>query len=316
MKLRQLAALAAATCLTALLAGCGAPADENAGSGTLSADTPTLEEIYAANTLEAYRQANIQPSLSTCQREGPENTEFNALLTLYWDEELGLVSRFRSTNQSFRYYFSRQDTDYYAAVTEEEETFLMALADDPEGGDAEMTYAERLFRQYGFGEYNSRETMVSCTDCGDTYHIITDISALSFTDSTGRTYTYTTQEYDVEKETLRILDVFRTYQFTDTDGTVKECTRSRCMTYNDRIVSLPDFMQEDVKQADWSRMITLRYPDQSSETVVAPAGIPTLVQAPDGYAAYTDRDAETVYDADAPDEDNVFPDRLIYIAAE
>ncbi|OUM21548.1 hypothetical protein [Butyricicoccus porcorum] len=315
MNVKRIAALVFASCMTVLLAGCGAASNNDTGSAALPAGTPTLEEIYAANTLEVYHAANIQPSLSTCLREGPDNRETNALLTLYWEEDLGLVSRFRKTDMSFRYYFTRDDVNYSAAITEDEDTVLTILADDPEQrGEKEITYAEKLFHQYSFGDYSSKEKLVSCTDSGDTYHIITDISAMSFTDSTGRTYTYTTQEYDVEKETLRILDVFRTYRFTDTDGTVKECTRSRCMTYNKKIVSLPDFMREDIIEADWSRTFTLHYPDGSTDTVAVPDGISVLVQAPDGYEVYADSDCETVYEEDRTDEDGAFPNRTVYLA--
>lgn len=315
MKLKRMAALVLASCMTVLLAGCGAASNKDTGSAALPEGTPTLEEIYAANTLEAYQQANIQPSLSTCLREGPDNKETNALLTLYWDKDLGLVARFRKTNMSFQYYFTRNNINYSAAVTEDEDTVLTILADDAEErGEKEITYAEKLFHQYGFGEYNSKEKLVSCTDSGDTYHIITDISAMSFTDSTGRTYTYTTQEYDVEKETLRILDVFRTYRFTDANGTVKECTRSRCMTYTKKLVSLPDFMREGICEADWSREFTLRYPDGTRDTIAVPDGISVLVEAPDGYEAYADSDCETVYSEDQADEDGVLPDRTVYIA--
>lgn len=315
MNLKRTAALVLASCMTVLLAGCGTASNEDTGSAALPDGTPTLEEIYAANTLQAYEEADIQPSLSTCLREGPDNRETNSLLTLYWDDDLGLVSRFRREDMSFHYYFAREGVNYSASLTEEEEPVLMILADDPEKNDGnDTTYAEKLFNQYGFGEYNSKETMISCTDNGDTYHIVTDISAMSFTDSTGRKYTYTTQEYDVEKETLRILDVFRTYHFTDAEGTVKECTRSRCMTYNNTMVSLPDFMRKDICKADWSREFTLCYPDGSRETVAVPDGVSVLIEAPDGYEAYADSDYKTVYNEDSADADGTLPNRTIYIA--
>ena len=91
---------------------------------------------------------------------------------------------------------------------------------------------QRLWlRQYSFGEYNGKEKIISSTDCGETYHIVTDVSYASFTDNSGSTYEYTTQEYDVEKETLRILDTFRTYTFTNSSGESKTCTLSRSLTY-------------------------------------------------------------------------------------
>lgn len=315
MNLKRIASLVLASCMTVVLAACGAASDGDTGSAVPAENIPTLQEIYAVNTLEQYQEANIQPSLTTCLREGPNNEETNSLLTLYWDDTFGLVSRFRKTDLTFHYYFTREEVNYYGMVNEDEEAVLTIMADDPaERSKSEKTYAEMLFDQYSFGEYNSKEKLISCTDNGDTYHIVTDISALSFTDSTGRTYTYTTQEYDVEKETLRIVDVFRTYRFTDIDGTSKECTRSRCMTYTKQIISLPDFMLDDIGKADWSREVTLQYIGGSEITVAVPEGVSVLVEAPDGYEVYTDSDCTTVYDADAADKAGTSSDCTVYLA--
>lgn len=314
MKLKRIAALAMASCLTISLLGCGKSSGDN-GSAEISDGAPSLQEIYQANTLEAYEAANIQPSFSVCLREGEEKEETNALLTLYWDEDLGLVSRFRQKTMIFSYYFNKDGTDYAASIDENEKVTLKVLvgktADTEENS---VSRAEELFNQYGFGEYNSKETIVSCTDNGDTYHIITDISSASFTDSSGCTYTYTTQEYDVEKETLRILDVFRTYKFKDADGAEKTCTRSRCMTYGKSLHLLPDFMLNNFCKAEWTREFTLEYPDGSDESILVPDGVEVLIDAPSGYQAYMDSEHETVYDADEKDEDGIYPDRIIYIA--
>ena len=316
MKLKHIAAYTMAVCLTFSLFGCGKD-NGDTGSAKLPDGTPSLQEIYQANTLEAYEKANIQPSFSVCLREGEgkEKEETNALLTLYWDEDLGLISRMRDKSMAFKYYFNQNDTDYSCSVDENENVILKILADETEKTDEDkISRAEELFNQYGFGEYNSKEKMISCTDAGDTYHIVTDISAFSFTDSNGHRYTYTTQQYDVEKETLRILDVFRTYEFADRDGSKKTCTRSRCMTYSKVLQSLPKFMIDNLCEPEWTREFTLKYSDDTHKTVMVLDGIQVLVDAPDGYQAYTDSDYETVYEADQRDEDGEYPNRTIYIA--
>lgn len=315
MNMKRIAAMAMASCMTLFLCSCGTQPDGIAsGSAAQDSGAPTLEQIYAANTLSAYEEANIQVSLSTCLREGKEKKETNALLTIYQDDELGLVSRLRRTDMGFHYYFNKDGANFYCETDKEKNVSVTLLADNAEQAtDDGMTYPELLFRKNSFGDYNSKEKIISCTDSGDTYHIVTDISASSFTDSAGRTYTYTTQEYDVEKETLRILDMFRTYHFIDRDGTDKECTLSRSMTYGKQVVGLPDFMQEHIKNASWDRRITVVSAD-GTKTVSVPDGVPVLVDAPDGYEAYTDSNHTQIYSADSASDSGKYPDRIIYLA--
>ncbi len=320
MKVRQIAALVLTACMPLAFAGCGG-AQKNSGSGSDTASVqegaPSLEQIYAANTLQNYEDAHIQPSITVCLREGPENEETNILLTTYRDAELGLITRIRQTNVPFRYFFTRDDVTYSCEQDEEENTLLTVCVGDTakpdsseDGGEESITYPEQLFNRYSFGKYRNRETMLSCTDCGDTYHIVTDISAFSFQDSAGRTFTYTTQEYDVEKETLRIIDTFRTYRFKDTNGAEKVCTRSRCLTYGKQIFSPPEFFME-VRDADWSRRLTLYHADGRKQLIDLPKGIPVGLEAPDGYQCYADRHNETVY---SPSADDGEEDLTLYIA--
>lgn len=306
MLFKKISAMLFASCMLFSMAGCGTAESKGSGSGSGASmeGIPTLQQIYAANTLEQYEKANIQPSFSSCLREGKENKESNSLMTLYFDEELGLVCRFRKTETglNFRYYFNRKNVDYYAqAVTDEDgknETVTLTIEDDPENNRDEMTNVEKLFRQYSFGEYNGKEKIISCTDCGETYHIVTDISYASFTDNSGSTYEYTTQEYDVEKETLRILDTFRTYTFTNSSGETKTCTLSRSMTYGEQIISMPDFMINQIRNADWEREFTIRSYDRA-KTVPVPEGVLVNVDVPSDYAVYTDSSQEESYEASA-----------------
>ena len=313
MKLKQIAILAAACCLTFGLAGCGKDAQDT-GSGSQPTGTPTLEEIYAANTLEAYEKAHIQPSFSVCLREGEDKEETNALLTLYWDEDLGFVSRFRQKSMIFDYYFNKDGVDYRAAIDEEEKVHLTVLANKTADEEPDRTHAEMLFDQYGFGGRNTKETIISCTDLGDTYRIITDISGFSFTDSSGHTYTYTTQEYDVEKKTLRIVDVFRTYQFQDKDGMKKNCTRSVCMTYGKAMQTLPDFLVDSCGKGEWDRTFTLSYPDETEQRIALPTSVLATVEAPAGYQVYTDNTFSEFYESDEKNDDGEYPNRKLYIA--
>ena len=97
MLLKRISAVLLAGCMTLAAAGCGtASTEDGTGSGQES-EKPTLEQIYAANTLEAYQADDIQPSFSTCMRVGKEKKESNALLTLYYDDVLGTICRYRKT---------------------------------------------------------------------------------------------------------------------------------------------------------------------------------------------------------------------------
>lgn len=305
MLLKRISGMLLASCMLLSVVGCGTvePVKElGSGSGASVADMPTLEQIYAANTLEQYKKAGIQPSFSSCLREGEENKESNSLMTLYFDEELGLVCRFRKTEigLNFRYYFHRDDVDYYAqSIVDEQnknEKVVLTIEENPKNSDGEMTNVEKLFQQYSFGEYNSKEKILSYTDCGETYHIITDISYASFTDNGGSSYEYTTQEYDVEKETLRILDTFRTYTFTDHSGEPKTCTMFRTMSYGDEIFSMPEFMIHQIRDAVWNQEFILdSY--ETTKTVSVPAGIFVDVEVPSNYAVYTDSSQTKPYKA-------------------
>lgn len=315
MKCKRIAAFFLAACTVLSLVGCGKTETSEpagSGSGVTVEGEPTLEQIYAANTLEAYQKAGIQPSLSTCLREGEENEESNYLLTLYFDEDLGLITRFRDPELSFRYYFNRDGINFMCEADEDENVTMTILADEMSDDEDAATYPEQMFQQYGFGTASKGETIVSCTDSGDTYHIVTNITSASFKDSSGGTYSYSTQEYDVEKKTLRILDTFRTYQFADSSGNTKECTLSRCMTYGEEVYDVPKCIAEAIRETSWTRTFTLEVDGEETEIAV-PDSIPVLVQAPDGYEAYQDSEHEVRYVADLP-EDKEYQDRTIYIA--
>lgn len=322
MILKKIRATLLASCILFSLAGCGTTISNGSGSGSgeLSNGTPTLKQIYAANTLEQYEAANIQPSFSSCLREGKENKESNSLMTLYFDNKLGLVCRFRKTETglNFRYYFNKNDVDYYASAVadengeNEEVTLTIQKNDLTDSESDDISYVEKLFRQYSFGEYNRKEKIISSTDCGETYHIVTDISYASFTDNSGCTYQYTTQEYDVEKKTLRILDTFRTYTFTNRSGESKTCTLSRSLTYGEQIISMPSFMTDKIRDADWDRSFTIRSYDRT-ETVAVPNGVSVLVDVPNDYDVYTDSSQAEIYSVDVPDDDGSYPDRSVYV---
>ena len=317
MKYRRIAALLLATCTVFSMTGCGktdTTGADTSGSSVSQQSTPTLEQIYTANTLEAYEKAGIQPSISTCLREGEENKETNYLLTLYYDEELGLITRFRGSDLVFHYYFNRNGINYMCEADEKENVTVTILADEMSDAEDAPTYPEKTFQQNSFGSLNSGEQIISCTDNGDTYHIVTDISSLSFKDNTGSTYAYDTQEYDVEKKTLRILDTFRTYTFTDHSGDSKECTLSRCMTYGDEIYDVPKCIAEVLRASEWTRTFTIVSEGEEWEVEV-PNDTPVVVQAPDGYAAYQDNTYETRYLTDTPKEGK-YQDRTVYIAKE
>ncbi|MDO5785027.1 MAG: hypothetical protein Q4P20_08180 [Eubacteriales bacterium] len=315
MKCKRIAAFFLAACTVFSLVGCGkteTPESSGSGSGVTVDGQPTLEQIYAANTLEAYQKAGIQPSLSTCLREGEEKVESNYLLTLYFDKELGLITRFRDPDLIFRYYFNKDGTNFMCEADEDENVTMTILAGEMSDDEDAPTYPEKMFQRYSFGSFSADETIVSCEDNGDTYHIVTDISAASFQDSSGSTYAYSTQEYDVEKKTLRILDTFRTYKFTDHSGNTKECTLSRCMTYGEEVYDVPDCIAKAIRDTSWTRTFTIEADGEETEIAV-PDSIPVLVQAPDGYEAYKDSEHEVRYLIDLP-EDKVYQDRTIYIA--
>ena len=309
MLLKRIRAMLLASCMLVSMAGCGTAESKGSGSGSGAsmAGMPTLKQIYAANTLEQYEKAGIQPSFSSCLREGKENKESNALMTLYFDEELGLVCRFRKTETglNFRYYFNRDDVNYYAQTVTDEQTqkeiVTLTIEDNPENSKDEMTNVEKLLRQYSFGEYNGKEKIISTTDCGETYHIVTDVSYASFTDNSGSTYEYTTQEYDVEKETLRILDTFRTYTFTNSSGESKTCTLSRSLTYGEKIFSMPEFMINQIRDAEWDQEFTIRSYERT-RTVPVPDGVLVNVDVPSDYAVYTDSSQKELYEANASAE--------------
>lgn len=315
MKCKRIVAVFLAACAVLSLVGCGKTETSEpvgSGSGVTVEGEPTLEQIYAANTLEAYQKAGIQPSLSTCLREGEENEESNYLLTLYFDEDLGLITRFRDPELSFRYYFNRDGINFMCEADEDENVTMTILEDEMSDDADAATYPEKMFQQYGFGTASAGETIVSCTDNGDTYHIVTNITSASFKDSSGGTYSYSTQEYDVEKKTLRILDTFRTYRFTDSSGNTKECTLSRCMTYGEEVYDVPKCIAEAIRETSWTRTFTIVADGEETEIAV-PDSLPVLVQAPDGYEAYQDSEHETRYLTDSP-EDKEYQDRTIYIA--
>lgn len=307
MLLKKITGVLLVSCMLMVMAGCRtaeSATGSGVGSGASGADTPTLEQIYAANTLEQYKKAGIQPSFSSCLREGKENKESNSLMTLYFDEDLGLVCRFRKTETglNFRYYFNREDVDYYAQSMKNEQTgneqVILTIEENPENSNDKMTNVEKLFQQYSFGEYNSKEKIISSTDCGETYHIVTDISYASFTDNSGSTYQYTTQEYDVEKETLRILDTFRTYTFTDSSGEPKTCTLFRTLTYGDKIFHMPEFMIDQIRDAAWNQdFIIDSY--EMTKTVPVPDGVLVNVEVPAAYAVYSDSSQNELYQANA-----------------
>lgn len=312
MNMKRMAALI--SCMMLCLCSCGTNTEET-GSAAQQDSMPTLQQIYAANTLEAYEEAGIQPSLSSCLREQDGKSESNALLTIYQDEQLGLVSRFRTENKLFHYYFNKDGTDFYCEQEQGKKTTLVIMpnaSDSVSAEENETSYAAYLFQKNSFGDYNSKEQITSITDSGDTYHIVTDISASSFTDSSGRAYTYTTQEYDVEKESLRILDLFRSYHFTNSDGTEKKCTLSRCMTYGRQIIALPEFIQDDIKNVSWEREITL-VSAEGKKIIAVPANIPVLIDTSNGYEAYTDSEYTKAYLTDEPTDNGIYPDRTIYL---
>ena len=321
MLLKRISAMLLAGCMAWTLAGCGtASTDGSAGSGQRT-ETPTLEQIYAANTLETYEADNIQPSFSTCLRVGEEKKESNALLTLYYDDVLGTICRYRKTETGmlFKYYFQHDGQDFYTYAEANKDgsikkKALVIQAKAAAKQENSPSYAEQLFEEYGFGSYNNKETVTSLRDCGETYHIVTDISALSGTEDNGKTYTYTTQEYDVEKETLRILDIFRTYTVKEADGEEKTCTMSRSMTYSsDEMVKPAEFIEKSLIVPAWSRTITL-VSDSGEQKISVPNGIPVLVDAPDGYTAYTDSSYTQKYTKDMPDADKTYPNRTIYLS--
>lgn len=321
MLLKRISAILLAGCMAWTLAGCGTSStDGSTGSGQRT-ETPTLEQIYAANTLEKYEADKIQPSFSTCLRVGEEKKESNALLTLYYDDALGTICRYRKTETGmlFKYYFQHDGQDFYtyAEANKDGSIKKKALVIQAETASKQAdspSYAERLFEEYGFGSYNDKETITSIRDCGETYHIVTDISALSGTENNGKTYTYTTQEYDVEKETLRILDIFRTYTVKDANGEQKTCNMSRSMTYSgDEVVRPADFIEESLIAPAWTRTITLAS-DGGTQHISVPNGIPVLVDAPNGYTAYTDSACTQKYTKDTPNADKTYPDRTIYLS--
>ena len=320
MLLKRISAVLLAGCMTLAAAGCGTASTE-AGTGSgQETEKPTLEQIYTANTLEAYQADDIQPSFSTCMRVGKEKKESNALLTLYYDDVLGTICRYRKTETGmlFKYYFRHDGQDFYTYAEANKdgsikEKALVIQADAAQKQENSTSYAEQLFEKYGFGSYNSKERITSMQDCGETYHIVTDISALSGTGGNGRTYTYTTQEYDVEKKSLRILDIFRTYTMQNANGEEKTCTMSRSMTYSsDGVVRPADFIEESLVVPAWSRTITLVF-DAGKQTISVPNGIPVLVQAPSGYTAYTDSACTQKYTEDTPSADRTYPNRTIYL---
>lgn len=323
MLLKRISAMLLAGCMAWTLAGCGTAStsiDGSAGSGQHT-ETPTLEQIYAANTLEKYEADEIQPSFSTCLRVGAEKKESNALLTLYYDDVLGTICRYRKTETGmlFKYYFQHEGQDFYTYAEANEDgsikdQALVIQAKAAAKKENSPSYAEQLFEEYGFGSYNSKETITSLRDCGETYHIVTDVSALSGTKNNGKTYTYTTQEYDVEKETLRILDIFRTYTVKDANGEEKTCTMSRSMTYSsDEIVKPADFIEEQLVAPAWTRTITL-VSDRGEQSISVPNGIPVLVDVPNGYTAYTDSSYTQKYTKDTPNADKTYPNRTIYLS--
>lgn len=320
MLLKRISAVLLAGCMALAAAGCGTASTEGGTGSGQETEKPTLEQIYAANTLEAYQADDIQPSFSTCMRVGKEKKESNALLTLYYDEVLGTICRYRKTETGmlFKYYFQHDGQDFYTYAEANKdgsikEKALVIQADAAQKQENSASYAEQLFEKYGFGSYNSKERITSMQDCGETYHIVTDISALSGTGGNGRTYTYTTQEYDVEKKSLRILDIFRTYTMQNANGEEKTCTMSRSMTYSsDGVVRPADFIEESLVVPAWSRTITL-VSDTGKQTISVPNGIPILVQAPSGYTAYTDSACTQKYTEDTPSVDRTYPDRTIYL---
>ena len=320
MLLKRISAVLLAGCMALAAAGCGTASTEDGTGSGQETEKPTLEQIYAANTLEAYQADDIQPSFSTCMRVGKEKKESNALLTLYYDDVLGTICRYRKTETGmlFKYYFQHDGQDFYTYAEANKdgsikEKALVIQADAAQKQENSASYAEQLFEKYGFGSYNSKERITSMQDCGETYHIVTDISALSGTGDNGRTYTYTTQEYDVEKKSLRILDIFRTYTMQNANGEEKTCTMSRSMTYSsDGVVKPADFIEESLVVPEWSRTITL-VSDAGKQTVSVPNGIPVLIQAPSGYTAYTDSACTKKYTEDTPSADRTYPDRTIYL---
>lgn len=310
---RTIAAALAASAL--LLSGCGGTDSSSDGSGADAQEIPSLKQIYAANTLEQYLSDGIQPSVTTCLREDNAEvyTEDNILMTAYQDDTYGTVVRYRKNSNPFRYFFQKDGTEYTACMDKEEQISITVLTDADDKLEEGETYAEYVFDQHDFGVYNKKESISSCTDCGDTYHIVTDISAQSFTDSSGGRYVYTTQTYDVEKQTLRILDTFRTYHFVESDGTTKQMTLSRCLSYGSQPIPMPDFMQEDVLGDDWQRTFTLVTQDNTWEVAV-PSDVETLVQVPNGYEVYTDSSLEQPYTEDVPEDgEKTLPDRRLYI---
>lgn len=311
MKYKRIAALLLTVCTVFSLAGCGKSKDDS-GSGAINPDTLTMQQIYKANTLEAYEKGKIQPSFTTCLREGEEKDETNSLLTLYFDDTLGLVARLRREDVGgFRFFFNQDGTNFSCEKDEDNDTILKIMADDPEQNPSDLTYPEELFQQHSFGEFNRKEKITFCSDSGDTYHIITDISDLSFKDTSGCSYIYTTQEYDVEKKTLRIIDTFRTYTFIDSDGSKKECTFSRCMTYGSRMIDLPDFMVDEIREGEWDRTITLET-TLGKNRISVPNNVSVLVDPPDGYEVYTNSRYTRRYRIDLL-EDGTYPDRTIYM---
>ena len=79
------------------------------------------------------------------------------------------------------------------------------------------------------------------------------------------------------------------------------------------MVKPAEFIEKSLIKPAWSRTITL-VSDSGEQTISVPNGIPVLIDAPDGYTAYTDSSYTQRYTKDTPDADKTYPNRTIYLS--
>lgn len=323
MKMKRFHAALLAFGILCTAAGCGSTSDTTGSGEAMAADAPSLQQLYEHNTLELYREAGIQGSISTCLREMTDDKteEQNNLATMYPKEreEVGFVVRERIGNAPFTYYFDHDGTDFSILHTvttdektqEQQESIAMTahpqLFEQSEEQDAK-TLPEQKFEEHSFGSYDAREKLISVTDCGDTYHYVTDISAFSQKNMDGSYNTYDTREYDVDKETLFILNTMTTYQKEEKDGTTKRCMFYRCLSYGTTYASVPKLIGEAIGDSDWSRTFTLIVEGERVSFAV-PTDIPVQLELPEGYKAYTDSSYQTEFQG----ESDELSDETLYV---
>ena len=323
MKMKRFHAVLLAFGILCTAAGCGSTTDTAGSAEANQTDAPSLQELYANNTLENYREAGIQGSFSTCLRETKDDKteEWNNLATMYAQErdEVGFVVRDRIGNVPFTYYFNHDGTDFsilHTVTTDEqtqEQQESIELTAHPQlfeqtDGEQTKSLAEQKFEEQSFGSYDAREKLISVTDCGDTYHYVTDISAFSEKNMDGTYNTYDTREYDVDKETLFILNTMEIYQKEEKDGTTKKCMFYRCLSYGTTYASVPQLIDETIADSDWSRTFTLIV-EGDRVTFQVPKDIPVKLELPEGYTAYTDSSCQNAFTG----ESGTLSDETLYV---